>query len=195
MRRIREFAEKLSNQMADRGIVQKEDVDLYRYGIENGITVAGNLAASAVLGVLTGRLGMVLVFLLFYSILRSYSGGMHCKSKAGCFVLSMLILLIPVFSYEWVMEQVSIGILLMIGAAAVTVILILSPVESINKRLDDEERKFYRRISHCIVALQICVLGVLYGMSLYEFFYAGYCSIVLVAVFMILGWLDAKHYT
>lgn len=181
--------------MADRGIVQREDVELYRYGIENGITVAGNLAASAVLGILTGRLGMVLVFLLFYSILRSYSGGMHCKSRAGCFILSLLILLIPVFSYEWVMEQVHFSVLLMIGVVAIVTILILSPVESINKRLDDEERKFYRRISHCIVALQVCVLGVLYGLDLLEYFYAGYCSVVLVAVFMIFGWMGTKHYT
>lgn len=180
--------------MVDRGIVQKEDAALYQYGIENGITVAGNLLASVLFGILTGRLGIVLVFLLFYSTLRTYSGGVHCKSKLDCFILSMLILLVPVFSYEWVMENVLFPIIMIIGVIAIVVILVLSPVESINKPLEDEERKYYKRISHCIVALQGCVLAFLYCMDIYEYFFAGYSSLILVAIFMILGKISTKHY-
>ena len=194
MKMIADYAEKISNKMVDRGIVQKEDVELYRYGIENAITVAGNLLASALFGILTGRLGVVLVFLLFYSTLRTYSGGVHCKSKLGCFILSMLILLVPVFSYEWVMETVAFPVIIAVGVIAIVVILVLSPVESINKPLDDEERKYYKRISHCIVALQGCALAFLYCMDIYEYFYAGYSSIILVAIFMILGKISTKHY-
>lgn len=89
MKVITEFANKISKKMVNRGIVKEEDVELYQYGIESGIMITGNLIASAVFGILTGRLGVVLVFLLFYSALRSYSGGIHCKSKVGCFILSL----------------------------------------------------------------------------------------------------------
>lgn len=195
MKRIAEFAEKISSKLVDKGIVQEEDAGLCRYGIENGIIIAGNLFASVIFGILTGRLGIVLVFLLFYSSLRSYSGGIHCKSKSGCFILSMLILLVPVYSYNLVMEIVSEPGLIVAGVIAVAVILILSPVESVNKPLDDEERKYYRRISHCIAALQVCVLVFLICMDKMEFFYAGYSSMILVAVFMVLGKICAKHYT
>lgn len=191
---MKKIAEKISNKMVDRGIVQKEDAELYQYGIENGITVAGNLLASALFGILTGRLGVVLVFLLFYSTLRTYSGGVHCKSKLGCFILSMMILLVPIFSYEWVMEMVAFPALFAVGVIAIVVVLVLSPVESINKPLDDEERKYYKRISHCIVALQGCVLAFLYCMNIYEYFYAGYSSVILVAIFMILGKISTNRY-
>lgn len=194
MKIVGEFSKWISDKMVDRGIVQKEDAALYQYGIENGITVAGNLLASVLFGVLTGRLGVVLVFLLFYSTLRTYSGGVHCKSKLGCFILSMLILLVPVFSYEWVMENVLFPIIMIIGVISIVVILVLSPVESINKPLEDEERKYYKRISHCIVALQGCILAFLYCMDIYEYFYAGYSSLILVAIFMILGKISTKHY-
>lgn len=194
MKKIADFAEKISNKMVDRGIMQKEDVELYQYGIENGITVAGNLLASALFGILTGRLGVVLVFLLFYSTLRTYSGGVHCKSKLGCFILSMMILLVPVFSYEWVMEMVAFPVIIAVGVIAIVVVLVLSPVESINKPLDDEERKYYKRISYCIVALQGCVLAFVYCMNIYEYFYAGYSSVILVAVFMIFGKISTNRY-
>lgn len=91
---------------------------------------------SVIFGIVTGRLGVVLVFLLFYSILRSFNGGVHCKSKARCFCLSMTILLVPVYSYEWVMEFVGKPVLAMTGIFVFVTILILSPMESINNPLD-----------------------------------------------------------
>lgn len=191
---IAKFAKKINEILIQKGIVQKEDAELYQYGIENGIVVAGNLLASGIFGIVTGRLGLVLVFLLFYASLRSYSGGSHCKSRIGCFLISMAILSIPVYTHEFVMNNVPATVILMIGIAAVVVILILSPVESINKPLDDEEKKYYARVTHCIVALQVCVLIILFCLGVKDYFYAGYSSIVLVAVFMVMGKVIMKRY-
>lgn len=191
---IAKFAKKINEILIQKGIVQKEDAELYQYGIENGIVVAGNLLASGIFGIVTGRPGLVLVFLLFYASLRSYSGGSHCKSRIGCFLISMAILSIPVYTHEFVMNNVPTTVILMIGIAAVVVILILSPVESINKPLDDEEKKYYARVTHCIVALQVCVLIILFCLGVKDYFYAGYSSIVLVAVFMVMGKVIMKRY-
>ena len=191
---IAKFAKKINEILIQKGIVQKEDAELYQYGIENGIVVAGNLLASGIFGIVTGRPGLVLVFLLFYASLRSYSGGSHCKSRIGCFLISMAILSIPVYTHEFVMNNVPATVILMIGIAAVVVILILSPVESINKPLDDEEKKYYARVTHCIVALQVCVLIILFCLGVKDYFYAGYSSIVLVAVFMVMGKVIMKRF-
>ena len=191
---IAKFAKKINEILIQKGIVQKEDAELYQYGIENGIVVAGNLLASGIFGIVTGRPGLVLVFLLFYASLRSYSGGSHCKSRIGCFLISMAILSIPVYTHEFVMNNVPATVILMIGIAAGVVILILSLVESINKPLDDEEKKYYARVTHCIVALQVCVLIILFCLGVKDYFYAGYSSIVLVAVFMVMGKVIMKRY-
>lgn len=191
---IAKFAKKINEILIQKGIVQKEDAELYQYGIENGIVVAGNLLASGIFGIVTEIPGLVLVFLLFYASLRSYSGGSHCKSRIGCFLISMAILSIPVYTHEFVMNNVPATVILMIGIAAVVVILILSPVESINKPLDDEEKKYYARVTHCIVALQVCVLIILFCLGVKDYFYAGYSSIVLVAVFMVMGKVIMKRY-
>ena len=115
--------------------------------------------ASVIFGIITGRLGDVLVFLFFYGTLRSFSGGVHCKSKAGCFCLSMAILLIPIYTSEWIMGIVNTPVLIIIGIMAVVTILILSPVESINKPLDDQERRFYgsEPLHCCIAGLYSCI--------------------------------------
>ena len=213
---IAKFAKKINEILIQKEIVQKEDAELYQYGIENGIVVAGNLLASGIFGIVTGRPGLVLVFLLFYASLRSYSGGSHCKSRIGCFLISMAILSIPVYTHEFVMNNVPATVILMIGipvytyepvmknvpnavilligVLAVVIIIVLAPVESINKPLDEEERKYYARVTHCITALQVCVLIILFCLDLQDYFYAGYVSIVLIAVFMVMGKIAVKRY-
>lgn len=49
-------------------------------------------------------------------------------------------------------------------------------------------------LSYCITALQVCVLAILYCKGWWDYFYAGYISFVLVAVFMIMGKIAIKHY-
>ena len=64
---------------------------------------------------------------------------------------------------------------------------------SINQ-LDEEERRYYARVTHCITALQVCVLIILFCLDLQDYFYAGYVSIVPVAVFMVMGKIAVKRY-
>lgn len=75
------------------------------------------------------------------------------------------------------------------------VILALSPVESPNKPLNDEDFSYYGRMSCCIAGWQVCTLVTLYCMDRLDYFYAGYSSIVLVAVFLILGKISVKYHT
>ena len=117
-----------------------------------------------------------------------------CTRRIGCFLISMAILFIPVYTYELVMKNVPNALILLIGVLAVVIIIVLAPVESINKPLDEEERRYYARVTHCITALQVCVLIILFCLDLQDYFYAGYVSIVLVAVFMVMGKIAVKRY-
>ncbi|NCB92505.1 MAG: accessory regulator AgrB [Clostridia bacterium] len=191
---IRYSSEKLCEKMLDRGLIQKEDAELYRYGMEQGVIVAGNLLTAVLIGILTERLGVVLVFLFFYVVLRSYSGGKHVESKLLCYLISNLILLIPIYTYEWVFHAIPLPALMAIGVFAVVIVFVLCPVESENKRLDDDEYEHYKGISQFIVGLEGCVLVGLYCLGAYRYFYAGYISILLVAIFMVVGRLTTKHY-
>ena len=92
------------------------------------------------------------------------------------------------------MKNVPNAVILLIGVLAVVIIIVLAPVESINKPLDEEERRYYARVTHCITALQVCVLIILFCLDLQDYFYAGYVSIVLIAVFMGMGKIAVKRY-
>ncbi len=192
MEKVALFAVKITGKLVKKGLIQEEDALLYSYGIENGIWLAASVFTAVVTGMVTGRLGVVMVFLLFYSMLRSYSGGLHCRSRLVCYVCSAAVLFVPVYSYRLFMDIMPGALRIFPGLAALSV---LSPVESRNKKLDDVEKKYYKRMSHCIVSIQACFLVLLYCMGMYRYFYAGYTAIIFVALFMVLGKITAKCYT
>ena len=57
----------------------------------------------------------------------------------------MAILFIPVYTYEPVMKNVPNAVILLIGVLAVVIIIVLAQWKSINKPLDEEERKYYAK--------------------------------------------------
>ena len=71
-------------------------------------------------------------------------------------------------------------------------IWMLSPVESENKPLDEMEQRVYKKVSRVTVMVQSGTLVVLFSLNLKEYFYAGYSSMILVAVFVILGKIMKK---
>lgn len=195
MEKVALFAVKMTGKLVKKGLIQEEDALLYSYGIENGIWIAASIFTAVGIGIMTGRLGVVMAFLLFYSMLRSYSGGLHCRSRLVCYVCSAAVLFVPVYSYRLVMDIMPGTLRIFLGLAALSAVLVLSPVESRNKKLDNVEKRYYKRMSHCIVCIQACFLLLLYCMGMYRYFCAGYTAIIFVALFMVLGEIAAKCYT
>lgn len=195
MKFIKHFAEKLCGRMVEKGIINQEDAELYIYGMVNGTIMLGNLLTAVLIGIMTGRLDVVLVFLLCYASLRTYSGGFHLESKWGCYLCSSAILLIPIYSFRWVNQNIHLIVLAVIGIAALVIVIVFSPVESRHKRLEESEAKFYQQVSRCIVSIQACIIVGLLYMDLHEYSYACYVSVLLVAVFMVIGRISTKHYT
>lgn len=54
----RKLAEKITSLLNVRGIIAEKDADLYKYGIESGISIAGNFLVSLIFVLITGRLGI-----------------------------------------------------------------------------------------------------------------------------------------
>lgn len=91
-------------------------------------------------------------------------------------------------------EIFSFRVFFIVGITALVIILALSPVESPNKPLDKDEWKYYRRISQLIASIQVCVLVFLFCWGNFPYFYAGYSSFILIALFMLMGKIASMHY-
>lgn len=182
-------ASRLTGCMIEKKIIQNEDSEIYQYGIYHAMVVGFNLVTSVIIGLITGKLEVVATFLLFYASLRTYSGGFHFNNKYVCYIGSNLILLLPIFTREIVEQVLSINIELAILAVAICIILLLSPVDSKKKRLDEEEIKHHHTVAVFILGIELCVWGGLCCMELKDAAYAGYLAFLMVSVFMVVGYV------
>lgn len=180
------MSEWLSHQMVEMGIIKAEDQDIYTFGIRNGFIILLNLFTALLIGLFTTKLLLVAAFTIAFMILRSYTGGYHSESHMLCYISSSLVLFIPIYTVQ-LFQQTKISVLGLILVVAVIVILILSPMDSRKRKLDQQERVYFGKRAKVILLAQIMILIILYAFEKMELAYAVYSSICLIAVFMLIG--------
>jgi accessory gene regulator B len=126
--------------------------EIYAYSIEVLISLFINLVILSFTAYILKKQAELIIFILFFSVLRSYAGGYHAKTHIECMVLSFCIFMISALSSTYLAEYGEIilisGILL-----SVTMVFFLAPAESENKPLSKKQRAKYKKISRIIVIL------------------------------------------
>ena len=176
----------LSRRLVERGIIKEEEQEIYQIGIRNGMIILLNVLTAFLIGLVTEKLFVVAVFTLSFMVLRSYTGGYHSDSRIFCYVGSNLVLFIPIYT-EMLFVQTDNYILIILLALAVGIIMVCSPMNSKNRKLDEAEQKHFGRKARVITVMQLIVLGVLWYMEQNTYAYAIYSSICITAVLMMLG--------
>lgn len=180
------MAKWLSRRMVERGIIKEEEQEIYQFGIRNGFIILLNVVTAFLIGLLTAKLLVVAVFTLSFMVLRSYTGGYHSDSRIFCYIGSNLVLFIPVYTEELFIKTPSMVLVLLLILAS-GIILVLSPMHSRNRKLDEEEQKHFGIRARLITVVQLIILGVLWYAGMTPYAYAVYVSICIIAVFMIIG--------
>ena len=183
----KKMAGRLFELQSRNGILEEKDRRLYEYayGVLLGRVVIYLIIV--ILGIITGNWMEMIVFLLPFTVLRQYAGGIHLEKAGGCMAVSgILVLLCSLYlaSAPAVIWQMRI-----IWFVAVGVIFIMAPVDASSKKLDAKEKKVYGMRARVILVIEGAIAGV--------FSVIGYSLIVngimvahiVLASGLILGWI------
>ena len=183
----KKMAGRLFELQSRNGILEEKDRRLYEYayGVLLGRVVIYLIIV--ILGIITGNWMEMIVFLLPFTVLRQYAGGIHLEKAGGCMAVSgILVLLCSLYlaSAPAVIWQMRI-----IWFVAVGVIFIMAPVDASSKKLDAKEKKVYGMRARVILFIECAIAGV--------FSVIGYSLIVngimvahiVLASGLILGWI------
>ena len=183
----KKMAGRLFELQSRNGILEEKDRRLYEYayGVLLGRVVIYLIIV--ILGIITGNWMEMIVFLLPFTVLRQYAGGIHLEKAGGCMAVSgILVLLCSLYlaSAPAVIWQMRI-----IWFVAVGVIFIMAPVDASSKKLDAKEKKVYGMRARVILVIECTIAGV--------FSVIGYSLIVngimvahiVLASGLILGWI------
>ncbi|MCC8024645.1 MAG: accessory gene regulator B family protein [Clostridium sp.] len=153
------FGNYVVNRLIEAEIIKQSEKEIYEYGFMSILTNLMNLTTAMAIGFMMGQIWQCLLFQIMFIPLRVNAGGYHASTERRCFFLSiaMLVLALALLPLLPLLLSRSAGIMVM--AASSAVIALLSPVENINKPLEQVERQVYGRRTR-IVLLFEALLGV-----------------------------------
>jgi accessory gene regulator B len=126
--------------------------EIYAYSIEVLISLFINLIILSFTAYILKKQAELIIFIVFFSGLRSYAGGYHAKTHIECMALSLCLFAISALSTTYLTEYGE--VILTLGIMfSVIMVFILAPAESENKPLSKKQRVKYKKISRIIVIL------------------------------------------
>ncbi len=150
-------AKRISSFCISNGIINEPDREKYDYCYEVLLATTLNIAAVALIGLVTGFLAQTVCFMLVFALLKNTAGGYHADSHLACFAGTVGTFLL----YRLIAALIPASVLPAVAAvfavfAGITVFL-LAPVGTENKPLGRRQKGQLKEDSRLLV-LFLCMV-------------------------------------
>jgi accessory gene regulator B len=160
---MNKLAIRLTDFVVHAGIVSKDTYEIYYFGFLIALEMGCCFSVGVIIAIFLHTIQEFLIFMIIFIPVRSYAGGLHLKKFWACFLCSLFVettvlLLNRTMCFS---ARESWGIIVL----CVMFIMVISPVETLEHRLEKEERIHCRKVllkillSLTVVASMLVVLG------------------------------------
>lgn len=128
------------------------DYEVYKFGLLMALEVGINIAIALFLSSLFGMFGYGILFLVFFSLLRAFAGGIHLEEFWNCTALSSIVLsaVLLIAKYVDIPAIISFTLSFVIAIG----IFVVGPIDDKNRRISQtEHRIFSRRLIYVLLFL------------------------------------------
>lgn len=135
-------------------MITSQECELYMYAMQCFYFRITPLLLAILVGVIMKYPieGLILGFTI--CIIRKYSGGYHANSIWGCHIVSIIVLVIGLF----MMPYIHIGICFFCSEIlAILELCVLSPMESKNHPMVEQEKEKYKKITKILIMICACL--------------------------------------
>lgn len=173
------------NRILDEMDMDDEERQVVGYGLRKFFMFIISLLIVAIIGVLTNEIFNLVVFLLLFIPLRIFAGGLHLSSLRLCALMSVaLIYGIALVSKHIQYVMLNQKMIFMVCIIAAITIICLAPVDTINKKLYNSEKRRFKCISEIIVFVELFLFVSLKSLDTIKFMI---CIVfVLESIFLII---------
>ena len=183
---LKTVSSKIADTLESKGIIRKSDKEVCAYGLRQMILSVLNLATTLIIGLCMGEIVCAIIFTITYIPLRIYAGGYHASTPQRCWAFSavMLIVVLSILKYT---QPHWLKYLIPFSFVSIIIIILLSPVEDMNKPLDNEEHRVYRTRAVIVMLLEIIVFIAFFILKLERIFLSMELSWLVLAIILIIG--------
>lgn len=168
----------LTDWLYGQGAISEDDRELYEYAAYCFLITTAPLIMALLCSAMIGGVKQYIAILIPFMSLRQYCGGYHAKNVWVCMISSFMTLIFTV----WIAMQDIGGIVHWLFVIAACVIIIKnSPIESENRKLNDNEKVEYRKKAVLLLIVFVLIVIILDIMELDIFADSVGIGIILVA--------------
>lgn len=132
----------ISNWLFKVGVIQEEDRELYEYAAYSLMITLSPVFMAMLFGGLVGAVLESIILIIPFMVIRKYSGGYHAKNSKVCFLESSLILILCISGSVYLEYDILHILTLLVSTLS---LIICSPIDSDNRRLEEFEKRIYKR--------------------------------------------------
>lgn len=157
---LNKWAERITNRLLKKQIIEQESVDIYKYGVYQLLTNLMNAITTILLGLVFGEVLISIIFVLAFMVLRIYAGGYHASTAFRCYLLTVGAITLTLLATKYI--ELPTGAILVLLILSSSTIVMLAPVENRNKGLDNIEQVIYQKRALIVWGIEsICALVML----------------------------------
>lgn len=175
------------------GVMEEKDKNLYSVAIPSLFFTLFTWGSLIVIGTIFREVSGCLIFLIFHIPLRIYAGGYHQNSRMRCYLQSLVIFGLLMLGAISAVQSWIVNYWMVFMVLSFMVIWKYAPVESMNKPLNEKERKHHKSAARYILLTELVVLTV-FKLNWFDTgLYYSTMSILLVAVQLVLGVFEQRY--
>ena len=170
--------------------IHKEQYEEYLYILTLMLNILLTDITMLIIGCSMGMVWECIVYWLIYKVLRKYCGGFHFSTSFRCYLSSCI--MCPVILV--IIKFVPIGVSLLTAMVMLSafILLFLSPVEAVNKPLDEQETNLFGKVAKILVVSVTIVYVMMLLLRFYIISKVIAMSIVSVTVFSVAGKIELQ---
>lgn len=162
------FSKALVKWLLKTGAISQQDAEVYEYGIYSFLFSCVPFALVLVLSIPLNMAWEGILLIVPFFFLRKFTGGFHFQSALPCLVTSTLLLLASLGGIKALLSKPPLLAVYLAVYLSLIPIFLLSPIDSINRKLSSKEQRVFHRIAIGLGCFFVALFTLLMGFELYR---------------------------
>ena len=158
---IKRLAAVTAKWLLQAGAISASDVELYEYSIYSFLFTLCPLGLVLIISVFLNMVIEGILLIIPLILIRKFCGGFHFRSSVLCGIVSTLVLTAFLLGIRLVLDTSGYGWWCAVLLLAAAQIIVFSPIDSEGRRLTQNEKKVFKKITIALSIITIAICAVL----------------------------------
>ena len=155
---MKNISDSIADMLWSQEIIQEDDIDMCKYGISIFFSSFFEIFSILLIAAFIGNFVETLLLFGTFIPLRIYAGGYHADTKIKCYLISLVMYGIFYIMTNCIPCNMFQTINVFCTVLSTIIVLIKAPMIHFNKKVNNIERKYYRKFSIGICLIETVII-------------------------------------